>query len=73
MDFDGMNYFAVWSPVKAPVLYLRTLDGHRDLESEDDVLKQTGMRLLKPGEEDAVSFTVRFSGGFKVGSGCIRP
>ena len=62
MDFDGMNYFAVWSPVKSsPFVCLEPWTGTATLESEDDVFEnKRGMRLLKPGEEAAVSFTVRF-------------
>ncbi|MDD4546583.1 MAG: aldose 1-epimerase family protein [Oscillospiraceae bacterium] len=60
MDFSGMEYFAVWSPVKdSPFVCLEPWTGTATLESEDDIFEnKRGMRFLNPGEEGTVSYTV---------------
>ncbi|HCA28988.1 MAG TPA: protein lacX [Ruminococcaceae bacterium] len=62
MDFHGMDYFAVWSPVKeSPFVCLEPWTGTVTLESEDDIFEhKRGIRLLQPGEESIVSYTVTF-------------
>lgn len=61
MDFGGMDYFAIWSPIKAsPFVCLEPWTGTATLESESDVFeKKQGMRLLTPREEASISFTVK--------------
>ena len=61
MSFEGMNYFAVWSPVNdSPFVCLEPWTGTATLESEDDIFEhKRGIHMLKPGEEDTVSFTVK--------------
>ncbi len=60
MDFHSMDYFAVWSPIKhSPFVCLEPWTGMATLQSEDNIFEhKLGMRLLAPGEEDSVSFTV---------------
>lgn len=60
MDFKGFDIFAIWSPVTAaPFICLEPWTGCATRESEDDIFEhKQGMRLLQPGEERTVSFTV---------------
>ena len=60
MDFAGMDYFAVWSPVKdSPFVCLEPWTGTATCENEDDIFEnKRGVRILNPKEETAVSFTV---------------
>lgn len=60
MDFDGMDYFAVWTPLKkSRFICLEPWTGTATLESEDDVFEnKRGVCMLNPGKETTVSFTV---------------
>lgn len=60
MDFEGMDFFAVWSPIEdGPLLALEPWTGTGTQVSEDDIFEhKQGMRILQPGQEDTVSFTV---------------
>lgn len=60
MDFDGMDYLAVWSPVEdAPFVCLEPWTGTATQREEDDVFEhKQGMRILAPGEETEVAFKV---------------
>lgn len=60
MDFDGLDYFAVWSPFHdSPFVCLEPWSGTATQTSEDDVFEhKQGMRTLAPGEEAVYAFTV---------------
>lgn len=60
MDFAGMDYFAVWTPVKeSPFVCLEPWTGTATWEDEDDIFEnKRGVRILNPSEETTVSFTV---------------
>ncbi len=60
MDFEGMDYLAIWSPDQdAPFVCLEPWTGTATQREEDDVFEhKQGMRILAPGEETEVSFTV---------------
>lgn len=60
MDFDGMDYFAVWSPfADSPFVCLEPWTGTATQYSEDDVFEhKQGIKILAPGEEYRVSYTV---------------
>lgn len=60
MDFDGMEYFAVWSPfADSPFVCLEPWTGTATQYSEDDVFEhKQGVKILAPGEESQVSYTV---------------
>lgn len=61
MDFAGMDFFALWTPVSkdAPFLCLEPWTGTGTQVTEDDVFEhKQGMRILEPGETCTVSFTM---------------
>lgn len=60
MDFDGMDYFAVWSPfADSPFVCLEPWTGTATQYSEDDVFEhKQGVKTLAPGEESQISYTV---------------
>ena len=60
VDFQEMEYFAVWSPfADSPFVCLEPWTGMCTLESEDDVFEhKLGIRRVEPGKEETVSFTV---------------
>lgn len=60
MDFEGMDYFAVWSPADdAPFVCLEPWTGTATLESEDDVFEhKRGITLLEPGRQARHSFSI---------------
>ena len=61
MDFPGMDFFALWTPVvkDAPFLCLEPWTGTGTQVTEDDVFEhKQGMRLLAPGETYTVHFTM---------------
>lgn len=61
MDFPGMDFFALWTPVAkdAPFLCLEPWTGTGTQVTEDDVFEhKQGMRILQPGEVYTVHFTM---------------
>ncbi len=60
MDFEGMDYFAVWSPfADSPFVCLEPWTGTATQYSEDDVFEhKQGIRILAPGEDYQVSYTI---------------
>lgn len=60
MDFDGFDFFGVWSQVgNAPFVCLEPWTGTGTCVSEDDVFEhKQGMRLLMPGETASHAYTV---------------
>ncbi|MCI8553418.1 MAG: aldose 1-epimerase family protein [Clostridiales bacterium] len=60
MDFEGFDYFGIWSSsADAPLLCLEPWTGTATGDSEDDVFEhKRGMRLLAPGEEARYHFTL---------------
>lgn len=61
MDFPGMDFFALWTPVAkdAPFLCLEPWTGTGTQVTEDDVFEhKQGMRILPPGEMHTVHYTM---------------
>ena len=60
MDFGGMDYFAIWSPMDdAPFVCLEPWTGTATLESEDDVFEhKQGVSLLAPGQQARHVFSI---------------
>lgn len=60
MDFDSLQYFAVWSPVKdSPFVCLEPWSGMGTCESEDDVFEhKRGMTILQPGDTAEFTYTM---------------
>jgi galactose mutarotase-like enzyme len=60
MDFEGMDYFAVWSPfADCPFVCLEPWTGTATQVTEDDIFEhKQGVTLLEPGCEKENAFTI---------------
>ncbi len=60
LDFDGMNYLAVWTPATdSPFICLEPWTGMATCASEDDIFEhKRGITVLEPGAETSFSFTI---------------
>ena len=60
MDFEGMQYLAIWSPANdSPFVCLEPWTGMATCASEDDIFEhKRGVTVLEPGAETFFAFTV---------------
>ena len=60
LDFPDMPYLAIWTPVvDSPFVCLEPWTGMGTRVSEDDRFEhKLGAKILKPGEEQSLAFTI---------------